>query len=338
MANVKKTKVTCFNCNSRYRLNLDKVPPGKTSFKCFKCGEQVQILDRVLPPAEEPAPAKPEEQKAAAPAAAVAPALPEMPEEAWEEDRDDDDEGGDSWLAIYGDMMSILMIFFVLLFAISSVDKGKFQVVMESVSKALGGNYSYQPKPGPGASKQKVPLEKPVAKVVQGAKAEGAAMAKLKSELQKVIQQAAMEGKFAVKDEPKGMVLIGRDQAMFDSGSAGLKPEIKPFLTELGAILKKSRHDITVEGHTDNVPIKTDRFPSNWELSVMRATNVVHFLLTQCGLPPGRVSAAGYSYYRPRYPFDSEDAAKNRRIEILVKRRYDPEVVKDISGAAKALK
>ena len=336
MAETKKTKVTCFNCNSRYRLNLDKVPPGKTSFKCFKCGEQVQILDLVLPKAEEAAPKTTEEQKTAAQAPAAAP--PPMPEEAWEEDRDDEDEGGDSWLAIYGDMMSILMIFFVLLFAISSVDKGKFQVVMESVSKALGGSYSYQPKPEPGASKTKVPMEKPVAKVMQGAKAESAAMAQLKEELGKAIQQAAMEGKFAVKDEPKGMVLIGRDQAMFDSGSASIKPEIKPFLTKLGDILKKSGHDITVEGHTDNLPIKNERFPSNWELSVMRATNVVHFLLSSCGLPPGRVSAAGYSYYRPRYPFDSENAAKNRRIEILVKRRYDPEVIKDISGAAKALK
>ena len=294
-------------------------------------------MDRVLPAAEKEAPEASREAKPAAAAAAAA-AAPPLPEDAWEEDREEEDDGGDSWLAIYGDMMSILMIFFVLLFAISSVDKGKFQVVMESVSKALGGSYSHQAKPESGPSQEKVPMEKPMSKMMQGAKNESAAMSRLKDELQQIIRQAAMQGKFAVKDEPKGMVLIGRDLAMFDSGSADIKPQIKPFLTRLGEVLKQSGHDITVEGHTDNVPIKTDRFPSNWELSVMRATNVVHFLLTSCGLPPGRVSAAGYSYYRPRHPFDSKDAAKNRRIEILIKRRYDPELIKDLSGAAKALK
>lgn len=325
----KKAKVTCYHCRSSYTLDLAKVPPDTQNFKCVKCGTDVPILARVLPSNPKGA-----DQAEAAPAAAATgkAATTEREPEELDLDRPGGEtypaEEGEAWLAVYGDMMSLLLVFFVLMFAISTIDKNKFQSVVEAVSQSLGGNVRFeaQAPPAPGAP----PLD-PLTLLKSRARQEADTMSEVQQRLQSLIDQNQMQRSVVVQNEAKGVVLIVQDMAMFDSGSADIRPEIRPLLTRVGKIIDGLPNEILVEGHTDNLPISTAKFASNWELSVMRATNVVHFLLDQTKLDPTKITAAGYAYFRPRHDFASPDNAKNRRIEIVVQRRYDAEVIKDLS-------
>jgi chemotaxis protein MotB len=329
-----KKKVTCFSCKTSYRLNMAKLPPGRTEVKCLKCGKPIPILDRVLK-------AKPDKPAEAAPAEVAAPAAQSGQEAGAREynemlamqaiaaaDEAEESEG-EGWLAIYGDMMSLLLVFFVLLFAISSIDKVKFQTVMEAVSNALGGKIVYSEADKAAAKAQQMG-QGVLQQLKQNANKEVNALNVLENQLSGLIQQDQMQQQFALKNEETGLALIGQDKAMFASGEAEIKEQVKPFLISVGRILKRSNQLAVVEGHTDNVPIRTAKFPSNWELSVARATNVVRFLIDKCGITPSKLSAAGYAYHRPRYSFSSKDNAKNRRIEIKIKKHFSSQMLKEL--------
>ena len=104
----------------------------------------------------------------------------------------------------------------------------------------------------------------------------------------------------------------------FDSGKAALYPEVLPVIDEIVRVLKPLDREIRVEGHTDDVPIETALFPSNWELSTARATYVIKYLVSKFGFPPNRLSAAGYGEFRPVAPNSTSDGrARNRRVEIV---------------------
>lgn len=247
------------------------------------------------------------------------------------------------WLATYGDMMSILLIFFILLFAISTVDMRKFQSAMTSISTALGGKITF-PKAGatpalPSAPESIVELKArleaarklaaPLEAFKQEVHAEDRAFSSLRTELNEFIKNNQLHDKISLVDEDKGLVVIVRDMVMFDLGRAEIRPNLLPYFNKMASIFKKLKNHIVVEGHTDDLPIRgAGEFSSNWELSVMRATNVVHFFISQCGLDPSRLSAAGYAFYRPRYkPPESE---KNRRIELVVERKYSRKLVDEL--------
>ena len=118
---------------------------------------------------------------------------------------------------------------------------------------------------------------------------------------------------------PDGLVVSLREIGFFDSGEAKLLPEAKPTLTHLAKILEEKEFQIRVEGHTDNVPIHTARFNSNWELSTARATEVVSMLVREYGFDPHDVSVAGYAEFRPIVSNSSEEGRKaNRRIDLVV--------------------
>ncbi len=336
-----KSKITCFNCGAVYRLDLSKVPPQHTKLRCIKCKGPIPLLDRVLggrPGAKEQAEAAPGARPAPpVPPPAPVSALDALAAEGVESASVDAVEEGEGWLALYGDMMSILLIFFILMFAISTIDRHKFESVIEAVSKALGGTVQFEkapaapplPKPGERANQILSELRGRLG-------AEQRSMARLQQRLKALIQKEQLGGHFSVLNEPDGLVLIAQDQAMFDSGSAELKPHVLPALRKVGEILKTTGNPVVVEGHTDNVPIKTPRFASNWELSAARAINVVHFLTEQSGLDPARVSAAGYAFYRPRYSFSGPNAGKNRRIEIKIVKRYGGEITRRLGAGGAA--
>lgn len=341
MSQGKKSKITCYGCQASYMVDLAKVPPELKAFKCLKCGGEIPILARVLPSAHSP-------ESAPAPQPAPAPTPPPAAQGADELDLELDRgrgeafpaEEGEAWLAIYGDMMSLLLVFFVLMFAISTIDKHKFDTVVEAVSQALGGNLSFQSggPPGPGASgagpaAQPALPPDPLAALKANMRQEDQSLDQLQNRLRGLVEQDQMQKSVAVRNEPKGVAIIVQDMAMFDSGSAEIKPEIRPLLLRLGNLLRGLDNEIVVEGHTDNLPISTARFASNWELSVGRATNVVHFLLEQAKLDPARITAAGYAFFRPRHAFDSPDNAKNRRIEIVVQRKYDTQLIMGLPGS-----
>jgi chemotaxis protein MotB len=182
-----------------------------------------------------------------------------------------DEEGG--WLTTYGDLVTLLLAFFVMLVAIAQFDVQKFQQMADSMSKAMGGRKEGTP----------IPLRE-VERAVRGIiAAEG---------LQQEVQVSARSDGVAV--EAKGGI-------SFLTGSAELKPEFKQFLLKMLPEIERTPYIIAVEGHTDSTPINSAAFPSNWELSTARASSVVRFL-TEQGIPPRRFRATGFADALPKRP------------------------------------
>ncbi|MDR3566592.1 MAG: flagellar motor protein MotB [Syntrophobacteraceae bacterium] len=340
-----KTVVTCYECGVGLSVDLSRIPPNVLSIKCLNCKSKVPILARVVKSrrggaAEAPLAVEPEQEKK--------PAVTESPLDSFgpppiagggsEEEAEDM-----MWLTTYGDMMSILMIFFVLMFAISTIDKTKFEMAIASISQALGGKIVYKPTSLPAAPPPKsleelrkraeaaAKLPTPLETLKNNVQSEKNVFSVLHKRLDSIIEDRHLQNVVSVLDEDEGLVLITRDIGVFDLGRADIKPDALPYLKELGSILATVKSDIEVEGHTDDLPVTSGRFASNWELSVTRATNVVHFLVAQCGLDPSRLSAAGFASYRPRY----KEREKNRRIEILIKKKYSEKLVDQLLAPKK---
>ena len=319
-------------------MDLAKISPDRLYLKCVKCGEQIPILRRLVKAKTDTdetvstsADAKASKEVSSAPAEF-------LHDDLGGGDAEEEDAEAGSWLATYADMISILLIFFVLMFAISSVDKKKFAVVMGSINAALGGKIDF--KAGivvspdqPVESKNPLPamIDKSILENLrQSVKKEKSDMSDLRKQLETMLEQQQLQGNFSLSDEAMGLVVIAQDMTMFDSGSADIRTDAREAMKRIAALLRQIPNDIIVEGHTDDTPIRSGRFPSNWELSVMRATNVIHFFQEECGLPANRLSAAGYSYYRPRYDLASQDRGKNRRIEVVIKKKYGGKVMDEL--------
>ncbi|MFN3551104.1 MAG: flagellar motor protein MotB [Endomicrobiia bacterium] len=121
--------------------------------------------------------------------------------------------------------------------------------------------------------------------------------------------------------QKEGLVVTFSEKYMFDSGKAEIYPEAKKVIQEIAALLVDEPNRISIEGHTDNTPINTPEFPSNWELSTKRATNVLKYLLEELKFDPKRLTAAGFGEWHPVAPNDTfENKAKNRRVDLIVRR------------------
>ena len=136
---------------------------------------------------------------------------------------------------------------------------------------------------------------------------------------QELLGDEELAGATDIFMDERGLVVSFKEKLFFDIGSAEIKPEARDLLRRVGEILRRGKNQIRVEGHTCDLPIRTDRFPSNWELSVSRATNVTRFLIEQAGVTPERLAATGYAEFRPIAPNDSEEnRVKNRRVDIVL--------------------
>ncbi len=233
--------------------------------------------------------------------------------------------GHERWLLTYADLITLLMIFFVVLYALSTVSAKKFQAVAISLAQAMGGGHSMLPHPGaslaPGISGSD-PLEgidlTPEA-------AEYMNLEQIRQELQDYIDQSGLGGKVTVNMEERGVVLSFQDVALFPLGSAEITPGAREIIAKAGHILIKGPWYIRVEGHTDNLPIRTSQYPSNWELSVARSTSVVQELIRELDFKPQRLSATGYGEFRPKVPNDSDQNRQaNRRVDLVIlKSKYE---------------
>lgn len=219
------------------------------------------------------------------------------------------------WMTTYGDMTTLILTFFVLLFSFSRIDIARFQEVIISVQGALGvleGGSTLNPEAMPGGAADDVILDW---------QSEERRLEELLGKVKEYIEKNGLEGRIHVSLDERGLVIRFLDTALFDLGQADLKPEARAILDNVAEILVRVPNLIRVEGHTDNLPINTYRFPSNWELSTARATTVVRYLVETYGLPPEHLSAAGYGEWRPVAPNDSpEHRAQNRRVDIVVLR------------------
>ncbi len=226
------------------------------------------------------------------------------------------------WLLTYADLITLLMIFFILMYTISNVDKQKLAQVAASLSEALVGDKS-----------GKIIGESPGSAIVPGKGQEAQAMAKARESLNKFIKENKLEAKVEVHEEERGLVISIKEPMLFVSGSAVIANQYKGVLVKLGTALKGFSNTIRVEGHTDNIPINTAQFPSNWELSTARATNVLKFMISDVGIGPSRLSAVGYGEYRNLHPNDTvAHRGQNRRVDIILLRaefnKLEPEGTK----------
>lgn len=219
------------------------------------------------------------------------------------------------WLITYADMITLLLIFFIVMYTLSRIDIAKWQYLSQSLSKALGAGGMVLDSPGPSV----VPgLSGQDSSPQSG---ETAQLENLKKELQSYIEQAGLSAKISVTSEERGIVLSFQEEVLFKLGSAELTPGAKVIMHKVGPILKKVPNYIRVEGHTDDLPIHTAHYPSNWELSAARATNVLQELMKSFHIQPQRLSAVAYGEFRPRAP-NSSDANRqlNRRVNIVILR------------------
>ena len=235
-------------------------------------------------------------------------------------------KGTPAWLATYGDMITLVLCFFILLYSFSSMDVLKWQQVVASVRGSLGvmdggktlDDYQLVGDGQPSSSPEERKLTEAEIDEYDLMKQEIQEMERLKQELEETVAQ--VENRIVVEVDQRGVILRFQDSVLFDSGKAVLKEEAYEILNVVGEILNDLENNIRVEGHTDNLPINTPQFPSNWELSTSRATNVLRFLL-EFGIEPGKLSAVGYGEYHPIAENGNEDGrSKNRRVDIVILR------------------
>lgn len=225
-------------------------------------------------------------------------------------------ENHERWLVSYADFITLLFAFFVVMYSISSVNEGKFRTVSESIQAAL------RPVTSPPAAQVhfdlgdfKSSLVPTIGQKIQFVRQIVEALNKLNN------IDARIQDKVTVRPTDQGVIITLADSLMFESGQAEIRKEALPVLEGLTEVLavNSSVKELRVQGHTDNVPIRSALFPSNWELSAMRAVMVARVLTELYRIPAEQVSAVGYAEFRPVTDnLTPETRAKNRRVEILV--------------------
>ncbi|GAB4175462.1 MAG: flagellar motor protein MotB [Calditrichia bacterium] len=230
---------------------------------------------------------------------------------------DDEVEEAPAWITTFSDLMSLLLTFFVLMFSMASLNEQKFKQVLESVQSALG----VQQIPEAGTREGLEMLNK------EGEAKENAIdelgglvtkeMEEIRSEIEEFILKNKLGGKVISEIDGRGPVITISDVVIFPVGDAGVTRSGLAVLDKIIDILKQFPYRVRVEGHTDNIPIHTAKYPSNWELSTARAATIVRYFISK-GIDPSRLSAEGYAHYRPIASNDTpEGRAKNRRVEIV---------------------
>lgn len=207
------------------------------------------------------------------------------------------------WLTTFNDLMTLMMVFFVMLFSLGKMNIKRFENFQNALQSAMGVLEAGRNAPdGLISDRQMYPSDR----TGNGQSAE--AMARL----------SATQG-LETRNTPKGIQLTLDDRLLFNAGSATITKEGIALLGRVAAIVHPMHRTISVQGHTDNIPIHTERFPSNWELSTARAISVVKFFIEQGGIAPYLLSAVGYGDSKPRMPNDSAiNRSLNRRVEIIL--------------------
>lgn len=228
------------------------------------------------------------------------------------------------WMVSYADFVTLLFAFFTTMYAISTVDARKLGDVVDSMQAAFANGDVPTPvrkgggPGGGGANLTPGPEVIPVKPQVVPPATLQAVLTRIESRLNDGLSRQLAEGGVEISRDPRGLVVSLREAGAFATGSAELSLTARGVLAMVGASLVDVPNGVRVEGHTDDVPIHTARYRSNWELSTTRATNVVAFLMER-GVSPARLSASGYGEFHPRAPNDSETSrARNRRVDIVI--------------------
>lgn len=225
---------------------------------------------------------------------------------------EEEHENAERWLITYADLITLLLAFFILMYTMSKQDAQKYQEITGQLKAIFTGGIGVA---GKGSTLGKTPTE------LSFKGGEGSGVRELERQIRGVDEQSkgANAGRISVFADDRGIVVRAMEKAFFEEGRADLSDQAKKALDAIVPVIKGMNSHLRVEGHTDNVPIRNSIFKSNWELSVMRATEVVRYLIEQHDYPTDKISAAGYAEYRPIASNDSvTNRGLNRRIEMIV--------------------
>ena len=223
------------------------------------------------------------------------------------------EEGAPAWVITFGDLMSLLLCFFVLLLSFSEMDRNRYRVVSGSVKNAFG-----------------IQRKKPVFESPKGSKMiarefdQAIILTKIEDVVKSIIKELDGEheefkGLVEVESTENEVTIRMMGEATFDTGKADLRSNFIPLLQEIAHVLAKTRGEIIVAGHTDNVPLVGGPFGSNLGLSMAWAGAVAEFLLRSSSIDPKRLSTMGFGEYRPLASNDTATGRqKNRRVEIIL--------------------
>jgi chemotaxis protein MotB len=280
---------------------------------------------------------------------------------------EEEHENHERWLVSYADMMTLLMVLFIVMFAISAVDAKKFAALKTGLTAGFGAPIEMLAggdsmlEPGGAVAPDSVNLhgaaqgktnQTPIdpAQVVdpetvaQLAKSQARANAaeeakhlkKVRKQLEQALAKAGLRNGATFRFDERGLIVtIATDDVLFGSGSAVLRDQGRRILAALAPTLRRVPNRITVDGHTNWLPISTAQYPSNWELSADRASHVLRYLVESKRLDPKRISATAYADTQPLLPRSDPDAVrKNRRVEIVIVAQLDDDARRALAELA----
>ncbi|MCF7800568.1 MAG: OmpA family protein [Candidatus Marinimicrobia bacterium] len=225
-----------------------------------------------------------------------------------QEEKKDPLNAAPNWMVTFGDMVTLILTFFVLLLSFAKVDANKFEIATSSLRGVLGA-----------LENQKIPFFRDAQKPQVYDLLNQKPGAKRVRELNQKMEAMGMQNDVSVTGTENGVTIRMGDRVLFDVGKTKILDSAKPILDILAESLENDAERILVSGHTDNIPIHTEKFPSNWELSSTRAVEVVRYLIDYNGIDPRILVAAGYGEYSPLMPNNSpENRQINRRVEFEV--------------------
>ncbi len=253
-------------------------------------------------------------------------------------------ENHERWIVSYADFITLLFAFFVVMYSISSVNEGKYRVLSQTLTDAFQepkrsldpiqiGELSREKGEIAGIASENAPIEsldqgsslydqagldQSVAELSSSSNTEQQRLRYLAAAIEDMLMPYVEQDLVEVRFSDNRVMVDMKDKMLFPSGSTRLSRTAVQALRDISRILASVPNQIQVEGNTDNRPIRTEEFPSNWELSAARAASVVH-LITRMGIDPNRLSAIGYGEYRPAADNGSQEGRqKNRRVTLVI--------------------
>ncbi|MDA7027262.1 flagellar motor protein MotS [Bacillus sp. CLL-7-23] len=209
-----------------------------------------------------------------------------------------------SWIFTFSDLITLILVFFILLFSMSQIDLKKFKAAVGSFQERADGKSV--------VNQKQLNDKQKIKKAVQHEE-------DLLKKINNYIEKNQLSGLIIAKRDERGVILVLQEAVLFDSGKADIKRQAYPLLHKISVLLKTVPNPINVEGHTDSRPISTYRFPSNWELSSARASTVIQYFTAKEKMNSSRFVAVGYADTKPVKDNRTESHMKeNRRVEIVI--------------------
>lgn len=226
-----------------------------------------------------------------------------------------EETGTSGWLTTFNDLITLLMVFFVLVFSTSTIDVHRLKNFQSALQSGLGilreGNKTHVAV----VDANRPPEDNPDRKALRQEE-----FLLNPDQVEEMVARLDRQPGVRTEYTRDGLLIILANGILFDSGSAVIQDQSREILTQVAALIQGGRHRVCIEGHTDDLPIATSEFPSNWELSTARSVAVLKKFVQIYGIAPQRFAVVGYGDVRPLYPNNTDqNRARNRRVEILLK-------------------